>query len=98
MLLEHQVGDIIFKGKELTETRDGKVVLINHLDYSEFLGMTILELVAHITELSKAIESLKNDMRKLRVGQEAFVFGETVAESDEVDEDELKDETEDEDE
>ena len=91
MQLEHHVGNIIFKGKELTETRDGKVVLNNHLDYSEFLGMVMLELIINMAELSEAINQLKTDMRKLRVGQEAFVYGEKVEESDEVDQEELED-------
>ena len=90
MLLDHKIGNTIFRGKELTETRDGKVVLINHLDYSEFLGMAILELNKNIIELSEAINQLKTDMRKLRVGQEAFVYGDEVEDSDEVDQEDIE--------
>ena len=90
--LEHHVGNIVVRGKELTTLSDGKVVLNNRLDYFEFLGLCILELVKHMDELSSAIDQLKLDMRKLRVGQEAFVYGEGVAESDKVDQDDLEEE------
>ena len=92
--LEHHVGNNVFQGKELTIFKDGKVVLQNHLDYAEFLGLCILELIEHMDELSSAIDQLKLDMRKLRVGQEAFVYGDKVEESDEVDQDDLKEEVE----
>ena len=74
---------------------DGKDIRLNNQqDYMEFLNFSISQLVASILDLNEAIASLQSDMRQLRVGQEDFVYGQKVKESDEVDQGDLAEEVE----
>lgn len=88
--LEYTTGGVTVVSKELTEFIPGKVRLLNHQDVLEFLTYSISQLIAGMATLQEAIDSLRSDIRQIRVGNEAFVYGETVADSDEVDPEDLE--------
>lgn len=93
--LEYTTGATTVQSKEFTEVPGEKIRLVNQHDYLEFLNYSISELIAVISKLNEAVDSLRSDMRQIRVGNEAFVYGEKVTESDEVDQDEITEEKED---
>ena len=83
--LLYKTGGVQVESKELTELPGGKIRLINQNDYQEFLNFSMSQLIQAIGELNVAIEELRKDIRLIRVGNEAFVYGEEVEDSDEVD-------------
>ncbi len=85
----YETGGVKVESKEFTDLPGGKIRLINQNDYQEFLNFSISNLIAIISELSVAINSLRQDIRQIRVGNEAFVYGDKVSESGEVDSEEL---------
>lgn len=90
--LLYTTGDVTVESKELTELPGGKIRLVNQHDYLEFLNYSIAHLIAAIAELNEAVDDLRSDMRQIRVGNEAFVYGEKVKESETVDQEDLEDE------
>ncbi len=88
--VEYTTGDITVVSKELTEVTPGKVRLTNQHDYLEFLNFSLSQLITTMVTLQEAIGELRDDIRQIRVGNEAFVYGEKVTESDEVDPEDLE--------
>ena len=88
--LLYKTGGVQVESKELTELPGGKIRLINQNDYQEFLNFSMSQLIQAIGELNVAIEELRKDIRLIRVGNEAFVYGEEVEDSDEVDLEEIE--------
>lgn len=88
--VEYKTGDVTVQSKEFTELPgEGKIRLNNQHDALEFLNYSLSYLIAAISELNDSIATLRDDIRQVRLGNEAFVYGEKVAESDEVDHEEL---------
>ena len=88
--LIYKTGDVTVEGKELTETPGGKIRLQNQQDYMELMNYSMSLLIAAISELNEAIDDLRSDIRQIKVGNEAFVYGEKVDESADIDQEELE--------
>ena len=88
--LNYTIEGVRFKGRPLEELPGGEVRLLNNYDYFELIGYSIAKLIQSNSELSESIDSLRDDIRQIRVGNEAFVYGDKVKESDEVDAEDLE--------
>ncbi len=88
--LYYTIEGVRFKGRPLEELPGGEVRLLNNYDYFEMMGYVMSHLIQSTSVLSEAIDSLRDDIRQIRVGNEAFVYGDKVKESDEVDKEDLE--------
>lgn len=88
--LNYTIEGVRFRGRPLDELPGGEVRLLNNYDYFELIGYSTAKLILSISGLIESIDSLKDDIRQLRVGNEAFVYGDKVKESDEVDTEDLE--------
>ena len=87
--LRYTIGKQSFRGRDLDTIPSGEVRLLNDKDYFEMLGLAFSELITTMTTLDDSIKRLQKDIRLLRLGNEVFVYGEKVEESDDVDPEEI---------